>query len=324
MPAAEAVSELAVEHVAELLAAPWFPRIIAKCYLDFIVSEGRVPRLGDYPPPYSYRGHLLFQVLLLSGADGFHDRWLYYFETLAAGRIPDRPIPALRFAAPPQTKDGTLARLRKIVEKLGREHGYGERALNVLIEWTAFGLGVCEARPDLTTITESWLYGTFDVSTLLTFEYDYFGHLLEEARGQSKRFQGFFLTHDRVCELMCLLATDEYDGDLRLARIHEPAVGSARQLLQASNYSLSLTGADVDPVCVAVTLINAALHAPWLAYPCPAHVLQSTHTTMPTFTSAKVAEPARNVTETEEEVLAVETPRGARPPHDRQASLFEF
>jgi hypothetical protein len=76
MPAAEveadAASELAVRQVGELLAAPWFPPVIDRRFLDFVVAEGRVPRLGDPRPPSAYRGFLLFQVLLLSGSEGIH------------------------------------------------------------------------------------------------------------------------------------------------------------------------------------------------------------------------------------------------------------
>ncbi|MFL6284552.1 MAG: hypothetical protein ACJ74Q_15510 [Pyrinomonadaceae bacterium] len=274
MPAAllaeETDAEDAVAQVRALVSSPWFPAIIDPRFFDFIEAEGRVPRLGDPTDPADYRGHILFQVWLLSGSEGIHDRWLFYFQWLAGGCVPDRPIPPLTFTVPQQAKDGTLARLRKLVEKLGRDHGYGERALLILIEWLAFGLGVCDTRPDLSAKTSKFLYENFDVSAVLTWPYDYLGHLLEEERGRSKRFQGFFLTHDRVCEFMTALAFDGLAGDTRLLRVHEPAAGSSRQLLHASNYALNLTAADIDPACAAVSLINAALFAPWLAFPAPA------------------------------------------------------
>ena len=162
MPAAllepETEAGEAVTQIEALVNAPWFPRIIDPRFFEYIKSEGRVPRLGDMRSAHSYRGWMLFQVWLLSGTRGIHSRWIYYFETLAAGRILDRPIPPLSFNTPPLTKDGTLAHLRKLVEKLGRDHGYGERALNTLIEWIAFGLGVCDARPDVSEKTARWLY----------------------------------------------------------------------------------------------------------------------------------------------------------------------
>ncbi len=328
MPAAEADIDNALGQAAEqvraLVTAPWFPRVIDRRYLDFIIAEGRVPRLGDPLAPYQFKGFLLFQILLLSGCEGIHDRWLYYLETCAAGRILDRPIPPLRFADPPQAKDGTLSHLRKLVEKLGRDHGYGERSLNTLIEWIAFGLGVCDAPPDLSDKTARFLYEQFDVSAFFTWPYDYIGALLEEARGQSKRFQGFFLTHDNICELMTALAVEDFEGDVRRARVHEPAVGSARQLLHASNHALALTAADVDPVCVIVTLINAACHAPWLAFPFPAHILESAPPDETAVAVIEAAEPATHRPSPAVELPAAETPRGAQTPAGRQSTLFDF
>lgn len=322
MPAAllepETEAGEAVTQIEALVNAPWFPRIIDPRFFEYIKSEGRVARLGDARAAHSYRGWMLFQVWLLSGTRGIHSRWIYYFETLAAGRILDRPIPPLSFSTPPQTKDGTLSHLRKLVEKLGREHGYGERALNTLIEWVAFGLGVCDARPDVSEKTARWLYEQLDITAFLTWPYDYMGHLLEEERGNSKRFQGFFLTHDHVCELMAALALEDFEGDIRRARVHEPAVGSARQLLHASNHSLALTAADIDPVCVVVTLINSACHCPWLAFPFPAHILESTTA------ATEAVEPVPHRPDAHDELPAVETPRGAQTSVGRQTTLFDF
>src|SRR5437868_5070457 len=151
MPAATLVEQEtdtgeAVEQISALVCQPWFPRLIDPRFFDFIKAEGRVPHLGDAIPAYSYRGWLLFQVWLLSGARGVHSRWIHYFETLAAGRILDRPIPPLHFDAPEEAKARVLKSIGKIVEKLGRDHGYGERALNTLIEWLAFGLA-CDSDP---------------------------------------------------------------------------------------------------------------------------------------------------------------------------------
>jgi hypothetical protein len=197
MPAAlleqETDAEEAVAQTEALVSAPWFPPIIDPRFFAFIKAEGRVPRSGDVVPPWSYSGFLLFQVLALSGSRGIHSRWVYYLETLAAGRLLDRPIPPLDFDAPEDTKARVLKRLGKLVEKLGRDHGYGERALNVLIEWVAFGLGCCSGlQTDLPASTSRWLYEQFDITELLTAPNDYLGTLLERYRGKTKRFQGFF------------------------------------------------------------------------------------------------------------------------------------
>src|SRR2546423_85512 len=102
MPAAalverETEAEDAVAQIEALTSRPWFPAIIDPRFFDFIKAEGRVPRLGDAVPPWAFKGWMLFQVWLMSGTRGIHSRWIYYFETLAAGRILDRPIPPVDF-----------------------------------------------------------------------------------------------------------------------------------------------------------------------------------------------------------------------------------
>jgi hypothetical protein len=61
--------------------------------------------------------------------------------------------------------------------------------------------------------------------------------------------------------------------DPRALRVSDPAVGSGRMLLHASNCSLSLWGPDLDPLAVALCQVNGALYAPWLSFPLPAGIL---------------------------------------------------
>jgi hypothetical protein len=53
----------------------------------------------------------------------------------------------------------------------------------------------------------------------------------------------------------------------------DPAVGSGRLLLHASNYSYCLYGCDIDPLVVAICRVNAAFYGPWLAFPLPDTIL---------------------------------------------------
>lgn len=324
----ETGAEEAVARIEALVNAPWFPRIIDPAFFDFFKTEGRVPRHGDLRPAHSYRGWMLFQVWLLSGTRAVHTRWIHHFETLAAGRLLDRPIPPLDFGAPADAKARVLKGLGKMVEKLGRDYGYGERALNVLIEWIAFGLACDDdPQPDLPAATADWLYEKFDVAQLLTFPHDYLGDLLESERGRSKRFQGFFLTHEHVCGLMTALAADDYDGDLRLARVYEPAAGSARQLLQFSALSNRLVGQDIDPVCVKISRINGALHAPHLTFPLPDPSLRTASTAEDARPAAAAHHPEPRHTTPAREATTTgpkEAPGGGHPADSRQSSLFDL
>ena len=324
----EADADKGILDIETLTDAPWFPPLIDPQFFDFVRAEGRVPRLGDSRPPYSYKGWLLFQVWMLSGARGIHSRWIHYFETLAAGRLPDRPIPPLNFRPAEDAKGRILKALGKMVEKLGRDHGYGERALNVLIEWVAFALACdCDPEPDIPASTSRWLYETFDVSQLLSHPYDYLGDMLEQHRGKSKRFQGFFLTHERVCELMTELASADYDGDLRLALVYEPAAGSSRQLLQFSELSHRLVGQDIDPVCVKISRINGTLYAPALAFPIPDSILRASgpQTEAGHAVASPCEEQQHHAAPTPEATAGPEeAPGGEQPAEYRQSSLFDL
>jgi hypothetical protein len=56
-------------------------------------------------------------------------------------------------------------------------------------------------------------------------------------------------------------------------RVLDPAVGSGRLLLHASNYSYCLYGCDIDPLVAAICRVNAVLYVPWLAFPFPDTIL---------------------------------------------------
>lgn len=62
------------------------------------------------------------------------------------------------------------------------------------------------------------------------------------------------------------------DGDAldrRMMTVCDPALGSGRQLLHASNFSVRLYGMDIDRLVVKICLINGAMFVPWMSFPFP-------------------------------------------------------
>lgn len=49
----------------------------------------------------------------------------------------------------------------------------------------------------------------------------------------------------------------------------DPALGSGRQLMHASNFSVRLYGMDIDALVVKICLINGAMFVPWMSFPFP-------------------------------------------------------
>lgn len=57
--------------------------------------------------------------------------------------------------------------------------------------------------------------------------------------------------------------------DRRMMTVCDPALGSGRQLLHASNFSVRLYGMDIDRLVVKICLINGAMFVPWMSFPFP-------------------------------------------------------
>lgn len=76
-----------------------------------------------------------------------------------------------------------------------------------------------------------------------------------------------------VCDLIAAMVFEgkgeNDERDPRLQLVQEPAVGTGRMLLSASNYSYRLFGQDIDQLVLDICLINGAFYAPWLTFPFP-------------------------------------------------------
>ena len=84
------------------------------------------------------------------------------------------------------------------------------------------------------------------------------------------------ITNEATQELIVRMTHHDISSEGRDPRsfsVCDPAVGSGRMLLHASNFSMNLWGQDIDPLAVAMCQINGALYVPWLSFPLPAHFL---------------------------------------------------
>lgn len=119
------------------------------------------------------------------------------------------------------------------------------------------------------------LYRGIDLGVLLEEPHDYFGTFICERKAKAWNPTAFFPTPHHLVEAMTHLAFEGRgsDGrDTRTLTANDPAVGSGRMLLHASNYSLRLSGQDIDPVVLCCCLINGVLYAPWMSFPLPESV----------------------------------------------------
>jgi hypothetical protein len=105
-----------------------------------------------------------------------------------------------------------------------------------LLEWLLFMLGLPNARPPLTdTNVRRHFEAHFDLAKFLESPGDWFGHYFETRICTPKLAQkgGVFFTPQPMCDMIVGLLNPSLTQS-----VHEPAAGSGRLLLSASNYSV--------------------------------------------------------------------------------------
>lgn len=230
-----------------------------------LLRTGQPPLLGDEVPPWRYRGWLRLLVQQLHAhcepQTGFPDRWGYLFEALAANRLPTAPIPRVEFSA---AHDPTLKATDKWVGILDRAMGRWD-SFRDFVRFLAYGLEVLKEDPVLPDPASEDLYRTVDLGQWLKYPSDYLGEVAMQRFGGGPH--AFFATPHPLCELMVQQIIG--DGDNRSKSVQDPAMGTGRMLLHASNHCLRLAGQDIDEVMVLCTKVNLAVYAPWGLYPLP-------------------------------------------------------
>ncbi len=245
----------------------------------FIAEHGRLPRLGDDPAPYTYQGWLLRYVALAHAViPEMNDRWDYHQRQMQAGRLLDEPIPQISFLQAPDP--ATYKALERWVT-IAEQHGRLWDGLQRFIDWLAYGLGVADTPPQLDEAVQIRLYKEVQIHLFLQHPYDYFGDFIASRKSSGFNPFAFFPTPHPIVELMTRIQMDDPSSSQPIDRtrtseklrtrekIMDPCCGTGRMLLHASNISLRLYGADIDPLVALIAKINGALYVPWLAYPFP-------------------------------------------------------
>lgn len=237
-----------------------------KTVYDFLFEHGRLPFLDDGERPYAYRGWI---QPYLQGWEAQlrqeESRYAYFFDLWWTGELSDKPIPRLDFSDTQRNGGAALKNIWQCISICDENGSWS--GLNDFIYWMAFGLGVHKEPSILSEGVQAKLYRTFNVKPWLEAPYDYLGDLLCE-RKQGWNPAGFYPTPHSICEMMTRMSFDD-SRDNRGLTVSDPAVGTGRMLLHASNFSLRLCGQDIDQLCVAICKINGALYAPWLAFGLP-------------------------------------------------------
>lgn len=137
-----------------------------------------------------------------------------------------------------------------------------------LLDWLLWGLGLTKEPPKMSAELNEDLYRNVNIGPWLINPYDYLGEWIAGQKGKWNP-HAFFPTPHTVVEMMVRMTLDLESADMRCKTVLDPAVGSGRMLLHASNFSLRLYGMDIDPLLVKTCLVNGALYVPWMVSPFP-------------------------------------------------------
>jgi hypothetical protein len=240
--------------------------------ITYMIASGRPPMIEDERKPWSYRGWLAYYVQAAHMSNRrVVNRWGYLFATLERECLIDIPIPRINFVADAQA----MKNIAKWIDILDASGVGGWNSLGVLIEWLGWGLGVHDVYPSaVTERAAERLYRECDIGPMLISPFDYIGEFIASTKGAGWNPHGFYPTPHPICEMMVLttMGMGEHDPefagtDRRLRSACDPAVGTGRMLLHASNHSLVLAGQDIDPMMVLACKINGVLYAPWMVAP---------------------------------------------------------
>ncbi len=194
-------------------------------------------------------------------------RWNWWIEANALKKLPDSDIPRIDFLG--TCDSGTQRMLEKCLDT-----NWNYR-LPDFLDWILWGFGEGKERPRIDTKTNEKWYRTFNLGLMIQHPTDYWGDLYSETKGRgSWNRSGFYPTPHPVCNMLLQMTfhdeKKENPGiDTRLLSFNEPCCGTGRILMETSNYSVDLSGMDIDYVCIAASKINGYLYVPWLVRPAP-------------------------------------------------------
>lgn len=210
-------------------------------------------------------------------------RWLYWVDLMELGRLNDQPIPKIHWMTDSSSRSmfdqqghRHIQQCLDLIPNCGGGSWQGWSSwdyVNYFFDWLLYGF----AHPGYQLPKEPVagasmrLYQTFNLNLLIAFPHDYFGDIL--ALNRFGKGQGFYPTPMPVVTCMVeMLMHDVITCDLRDSRletVNEPCLGTGRMLLAASNYSLRLSGQDINGTVIKAALINGYMYAPWLVKPLP-------------------------------------------------------
>ncbi len=216
---------------------------------------------NDYKSTKAKKGWLIPYLLALDGM--FFRRWEYWTLAVMTDTIPHKPIPPIAFK-PPQAFSAQLVQ-KNLKQCLDAWEYRSSNALEVFIDWLLWGFNQGKSFPLIDYQTDDFWYRTFNLGLFYKEPADHFA--LVAAERNIGKAGGYFPTPGSVVELMVRMNFgDKPKHEHKRLSVCDPCSGSGIMLLYASNYSLNLTGMDINPLITKIALVNSYIYVPWLIY----------------------------------------------------------
>jgi len=184
------------------------------------------------------------------------ERWRWWSFALLRDKVPVTPIPKISFAENFNESAEPYKVIKRCVDPYDRE------SFHKLLDWLLYSFG--DSSVKALSFDTKHLEANFKLEPFFEEPGDWVGHFYEtEIISKSGREKsGFFSTPMSICNLLTSISQPKLTDT-----VHEPCVGTGRMLLAASNYSIKLSGQDINPDLVKICKINAWLYMPSLIFP---------------------------------------------------------
>lgn len=213
----------------------------------------------------SKAGWLLPQFLELERA--LWSRYPVWQHALRTGELfAPSPIDFAKIGTPPF--DRGIAAVLNVVRQFSGEEYPDRDTLADLSIWLLWSLG----HPAFAETPSKLPVETIELADLepwISNPADYLGHLLTQY-GRANRTTAFFPTFQPCADLMVRFATQVTIAHSELVppyHGYDPALGTGRLALSASNVCRSLSGWELNRSLLTLALLNFTLFAPDFAYP---------------------------------------------------------
>ena len=193
----------------------------------------------------------------------FFKRWDYWTRICISDKIPEEPIPLIRFRG---TNHYHQKLVNKNIEKCLNYANHTSYPLDAFIDWILWGFNKGDNFPEINPKVDDFWYRTFNLGLFYQEPADHWSDIVTEYMGRHKSL-GFFPTPANVIQMITQMTFGgEPKPEHKTKSVCDPCCGTGNMLLYASNYSLNLYGNDISNLLTKIALINSYIYMPWIVY----------------------------------------------------------